>query len=132
VSPSAGPDDFVPGNLLEDALVRARAGQLSSADFLRVLLMSTIAVPSAVPTDAAGRGLQPVVYDRAGVPMVATFSALARAAVLGSRAPYCLTINGRAFLAGLPREYGMVLNPGLPVGMDIPPAGIQELLQDLP
>lgn len=127
--PSA--EGFAPSNLLEDALVRARAGQLAPADFLRVLLMSDLAVPSTAPVDAAGRGLQPVTYEKAGSPMVAAYSSLERAKAAAGLARYALTIRGRALLRGLPPEFGLVLNPGLAAGMDITPDGIADALRNL-
>lgn len=127
--PAAG--GFVPSNLLEDALVRARAGQLAPADFLRVLLMSDLAVPSTAPVDATGRGLQPMTYDKAGSPMVAAYSSLDRAKAAAGLARYALTIRGRALLRGLPPGFGLVLNPGLAAGMDVTSDGIVDALRDL-
>lgn len=125
------PAPFVPSNPLEFALVQARDGRLPIPEFLRLLLASKLAVPSASEVEADGRGLQPLVFDKQGTAMMAVFSSPERAAVFADVAPYLLYGSARGLLQALAPDVGIVLNPTYDLGLDIPPRGIAAVLRDV-
>ena len=124
------PTSLIPSNPLETALVATKKGEMPLAEFLAKLLDSDIAVPSATEIQADGSGLRPLQFDKEGTAMVAVFSNLDRAKKFEGSAQYALTINTRAFLSGLSREAGVVVNPGYADGLDISPEGIRKILRD--
>ena len=125
------PAPLVPSNPLEFALAQARDGRLPIPDFLRLLLASKLAVPSATEVKADGRGLQPLVFDKQGTAMVAVFSSPERAGVFADRAPYLLYGSAAGLLRALAPDLGIVLNPTYELGFDISPQGIAAVLRDV-
>lgn len=115
---------------LDRAIAAAQAGRGSVASMLSALLDATLAVPSGDAVEADGRGFRPVLFDRAGVPMVACFTARERIGALAETAPFALEMQGRAFLSRIPSGHGVVVDPGHPLGFEIDPAGLARLLRD--
>lgn len=122
--------DFTPGNDLERALESARAGRSSMPAFLRVFRQSKVFVSSGAEIKPDGSGFQPVLFDKEGVQMVACFTAMERIGRFASLAPYCLAIKGGEFLQRIPEGYGLVVNPGQPVGFDVTPDGIRAIVAE--
>jgi hypothetical protein len=121
---------FIPQNELEVALEKTHSGRLAMPDFLQVLVESDLAVPSGSEIMADGSGFQPLLFDKEQVKMVACFTAKERLGSFVSLTPYCLVIKGREFLRRVPPEYGVVVNPGQPVGFDISPEGLSQIVRD--
>jgi len=121
---------FIPENELEVSLEKARSGRLAMADFVKVFVESDVAVPSGREIMADGSGFQPLLFDKEQVKMVACFTAKERIESFVSLAPYCLVIKGIEFLRRIPPGYGVVVNPGQPVGFDISPEGLSQIVRD--
>lgn len=122
--------DFSPLNSLEVALQRAKSGELSLQEFLRVLVDSDIAVPSGSEIMSDGSGFVPLLFDKNEVKMVACFTAKERVGSFANLAPYCLVIKSREFLRRVPPRHGLVINPGQEVGLDITPEGLGRIVRD--
>ncbi|WP_040309284.1 SseB family protein [Asticcacaulis biprosthecium] len=122
--------NFTPVNNLEAELVSVRSGHVPMTSFLRLLCASDLYVPSANEVGQDWSGLQPVIFDKEGVQMVACFTALERIADASKLAPYCLTIRGGEFLRRIPHEFGLVVNPGHEVGFDVPPIGLRKIISE--
>ena len=119
-------------NVLEDALADGQAGKTSTEDFLGILVKSQVFAPSRQEVQPDGAGLAPLVLEQQGKPFVAVFSSLERAqsAVAGQPA-YCLQIICGALLPRLPHGYGLVINPGSVLGLQIDADGVQKIYQEL-
>jgi hypothetical protein len=121
---------FEPKNELEVGLVEAQSGRLSVPDLMRLLVKSELAVPSAGEVLEDGSGFQPLLFPKDQIQMLASFSDKERIGEFASMAPYCLVLKGRDLLHRMPPGYGLVVNPGSPIGFDISPEGIANVLRD--
>jgi len=121
--------EMTPQNALEEAMAEARAGTLGQEEFLRRLLQTPVFIPSRQEVQADGSGLAPLVLDRAGVPFAAVFTSAARLQSLGGQIPYCLEMPTSAFLPRLPAGYGLVVNPGYALRMEIEAYGIENIIK---
>lgn len=122
--------NFSPLNSLEKALVSAKTGAMPIKEFIATLLMSDLAVPSTTEMQADGSGLTPLFFDKEGIGMLAAFTDKSRISELTNVARYCLIVKAFDLLKRMPREYGLVINPGCDVGFDISPDGIREVVKD--
>ena len=118
-------------NTLEDALALGQAGKTSAEDFLKTLIKSQVFVPSQQEVQPDGAGLAPLVLEQQGKPFVAIFSSLERAQSAGSQSAYCLQIVCNALLPRLPHGYGLVINPGFALGLQIDASGVQKIYREL-
>ena len=116
-------NDYHPSNDLERAMVEARAGRLSTQDFVRVMLSSEVHVLSGSDPGEDGREFAPLFYPHptTGDRMLAMYSSPARIGEDAKRAPFMLTVECGDFLRRLPDDIGMVLNPGDTVGFELMP-----------
>lgn len=122
--------DFVPMNELESALLASSQQLLPVRDFARLLYSSKIALLSASEVQTDGAGFEPVIFDKQGVNMLAAFTTKERTTHLLHIAKFCLIMKGSDVLRRMPEGYGLVINPGLTVGLEISPSGIAEILDE--
>jgi hypothetical protein len=123
---------FEPVNNLEESIVSAQNGEMQMSEFMPMLIDSQIYVPSIEEVQPDGQGLKPLFFDRQGKAMVAIFTDLSRITNdFKIHAQYCLGIVTRNFLIGLPKDFGIVINPSHPVGLEVSSDGIQKLIEDL-
>lgn len=118
-------------NILDKAITDARAGTLPMNAFVRLLVESDLALPSAQIVRANGSGFEPLFFDKEGTGMLVAFSDKTHALQYTQVAPYCLVMKGEDVLRQLPHQYGLVINPGREVGFDISPEGIRKILNDI-
>ena len=123
--------DAVVTTPLDAAIAAAKEGRVPMDDLLRTLLGSELAIPSAGEVMADGSGFQPILFHKAGVPMVACFSSRDGMRDLADLAPYALMMDGRAFLSRVPQGHGVVVNPGAAEGFDITPEGLARMLASI-
>ncbi|HEY0260123.1 MAG TPA: SseB family protein [Lacisediminihabitans sp.] len=115
---------------LERMIVLAQAGRASSFDVLTTFASTPVVVPSGtVVTDNLSQ-LQPLLFDRDGITMVAIFTHLDEIADFAELARYTLTTLGRNLLISLPPTAGIVVNPSRSIGFDVLPDGIGAFLRD--
>jgi hypothetical protein len=122
--------DFIPENSLEQSLVNVKLKLINLNEFLKKLLEEKIFVLSSSPVEKDGSGLNPLVFDREGVMIISVFTSLSRTNKLANPNTFCLEIQGGNFMARIPEGYGIVLNPGLNTGLEIPPSGVKKICQD--
>lgn len=60
--------------------------------------------------------------------MLAAFTSKERLCDLNHLAKYCIVIPGGEALRRIPTGYGLVINPGLTIGIEISPLGISEII----
>lgn len=119
-----------PFNPLETAILDAKAQRITTAQMLRALLGADLTVPSGGEVAADGSGFRPILFDKAGTPMIACFTAPERIEGINDLAPYALTTPAHAFLRQVPADHGVVINPGQEIGFEIEADGLQRLLRD--
>ncbi len=121
-----------PLNGLEQLLLDARAGRVPIGDLLRAFVTADLYVPSTTEVREDGSGFAPLVFDSAetGAPLTAVFTEPSRATAHAERAKYLLQVNGRELFRRLPPGYGVVINPGHNVGMEIQPYGVEAIVRD--
>jgi hypothetical protein len=124
--------EFLPTGDLEITMMKAKEGFLPFADMLSMFLNTRIVVPSAAEVAADGTGFQPLEFSKEKVQMLGCFTTAERIADFSSVTPFYLEITGAQLLQRLPPDYGVVINPGWPVGFDISPEGIKKILVDFP
>ena len=74
--------------------------------------------------------MDPFVFDKEGAQMVAVYTDRERVKKLGSAARFCIVMTGRDFIDRLPPGFGVVVNPGFTIGLDIAPTDLKEIRQD--
>ncbi|MBA3440007.1 MAG: SseB family protein [Pyrinomonadaceae bacterium] len=100
-------------------------------DFLRELIDGDLYILSASDVNKDSSGFKPLIFDRQGVPMAAVFTIPERASMYAEVAPYMIQMNGRKMFDWMPPGYGIVINPGHQLGMEILPHGVKEIIRDL-
>ncbi|KQZ34578.1 hypothetical protein ASD92_09885 [Massilia sp. Root1485] len=111
-------------------MLAAQEKRIPVEEFIRQLVASNIALPSAVEVQENGSGFQPIIFDKLGTKMLAIFTDKARVTQLEHIAKYCLVMNALEMLRRIPSGYGIVINPGLNVGLELSPDGIAEIVKD--
>jgi len=120
---------FTPLNDLEKSLVDARENRISIEDFLGHLARSNLALPSAGHVEPDGSGFQPVVFDKDGTGLLAAFTDKTRAVQMSSIATHCATMNAAVLFQRMRPDHGLVINPGLDVGLELSPQAIALIVQ---
>jgi len=116
-------------NDLERSLAKATRGEATLESTLLVVMDSHVAMPSTTEVLEDGTGMSPISYDRDGTWMVAVFSSLEALSAADLGAEFCLWVPCSGLLERMSREYGIVINPGFDIGLEILPWAIPELLR---
>ena len=121
-------NEFVPLNKLEEKLLDARRGASPVGEFVQELWSSLLTMPTNSEVQDDGSGFRPIIFDKLGTNMLAVFTSKERMGHLQHLAKYCMVAQGGEVLRRMPKEYGLVVNPGLEVGFEISPSGIAEII----
>ncbi len=122
---------FHPETALDNLLLQARNGQKSIPDVLNCLARENLYVSSKEEVAPDGAGFSPLLLEGDDGPLVAAFSALPHAKLHKDAAQHALQMNGKAFIARMPPDYGVVLNPGYDVQLIIPASAVAKIKQDM-
>lgn len=122
-------EKLMASNALEHVLVEAQSGRKSMDEFLRVLVSSHLFIASVEEIQPGVPGLSPLLFDRNGVPMAAVFTDSSRATVFAGRVKSLVRKNACDLLRHIPDGYGVVINPGFDVGLELLPDGIRGFLK---
>ena len=128
--PASAVQSFNPENALESVLLLAQQGRASVGEVLKLLVASSVYVLSETEVSQDGRGLNPVFFSTPDGQFMAAFTSLERSKVLASNAPFCLMLTGARMLDLVPVNRGLVINPGLAVGFQLPASGIPAVRRD--
>jgi SseB protein N-terminal domain len=99
-------------------------------EFLKEFVQDNIFILSSSSVENDGSGINPLLFNREEVIMVAAFTSLSRTKIFTNPDVYCLEIKAGDFLERIPEGYGLVLNPGLDVGLEVPPLGVKNIQRD--
>ncbi len=119
---------FLPMNELESSLLAVKHDEIPVSEFIRQLVSSDLALPTAKEVQEDGSGFEPIFFEKQGTRMLAVFTDKARASQLTHVAKYCLVMNGLEVLRRMPPENGIVVNPGLKVGFELSREGIAQIV----
>lgn len=122
-------EKFVTRNHLERVLVEAKEGRVPMKQALALLAGSTLAIPSIAKVSADGAGFQPLLFDKRGQLMVAAFTDQTRLGRYAQDAKFSFEMGAADFLKKIPTGYGVVINPGTDLGLDLTPDGIKSVLE---
>lgn len=119
---------LVPGNPLEDILVRGKAGEIPPEDCVCAMLDDWLYVPSITEVQDDGSKFAPILLRKGnGDQFITAFSSLSRAGTVSDRAKFCLRIRGRELVRRIPSGFGLLVNPGYAVRLDLTAAGLHHL-----
>lgn len=127
---------FEPANDLERALLQAQRGQLPVVSFMDKLLASQVFVlldKEPGPSGKWDNSASPMVLtNQEGKPVMAMFTAPERSTEWPKREPrftHGLLTDFAWLLRGLAPGVGLVINPGLSAGLEMPASGVAQLKQ---
>ena len=116
-------------NELEQAILHVRTGALSQQEFVAKLVGSSIAVPSRTEVREPG-AVRPILLDKGNETFVAAYTKVAYADAFRHLAGYCLQIDALAWLRAMPRDVGLVLNPGMDATIQFSAPGVQQIVRN--
>lgn len=129
---------FDPLNALENALLDAQAGRLSTAGLIEQLLASQVFIlldRDPGPEDARDDEARPLLLSNAqGQPVLAMFSAPERAISMAVSFPqygFGLQVECRWLLRLVRPGVGLVMNPGAMAGFELPADTVLALQAEL-
>jgi hypothetical protein len=124
--------DFTVENPLEELLVKAQRRLIPMRDLLVALMQADVFIPTASEVRPDSEGFAPMLFNRNGEALMAVFSATDRIKRYSPQFSYCLAMNGAKLVHWIPVQYGIVVNPGYQVGLEIPATGVKQIRQDFP
>lgn len=139
MNPMTDTESFLPQNDLERSMLAAQAGadgpEASMAALVAALMEAQIFMPvkdaSAVPEFQGNAGAEPLVLnDERGDPVLALFTSPERAQAFVKDFPGFaggLLTDLKAIIEQWGVDYTIALNPGVSVGVDLPPAIVRRL-----
>ncbi len=117
-------------NELDGAILAARAGTLSQQALVARLVASNIAVPSRTEVHRELSEVRPILLDKGSETFVAAYSDVAYAVAFRNLASYCLQIDALTWLRAMPRDIGLVINPGLDASIQFSAQGVQQIVRN--
>ena len=125
------PIKLLPRNSLEVALEKSQLGELSLPDFLSLLVLSDLYIVSTEIVSDGAKGLHPLLFDRSGVPMAAVYTDSARTDNNEKeRIKSVVKMKGADILKNIPPGYGVVINPGFDLGLELLPEGVRNVVDN--
>jgi hypothetical protein len=121
--------EFEPTNTLEVYLQRGCAGEISTEESLPVLVEADIFVPSATECEADLSGFVPFVFNPHGQTLAAAFTNPKLMDIYKDRMRGSVVMKGSELLSTLAPGFGLVINPGYRIGMEIPEPRIKDIVR---
>ena len=122
--------DLAPRNPLETLLKSAMDGQVPLKAFMQAFMASDVVLLTGSLVTADGSGFDPLLFAINGVMHVAVFTDEARIGDYPQEAPHIIRMRMIEVLKRVPGGYGVVVNPGTSLGLELSWQGIQEILKD--
>jgi len=122
--------DLAPQNPIETLLKSAMDGQTPIGAFMKAFVASEVVLLTGSLVTPDGSGFDPLLFDKQGTLHVAVFTDMARVGFHSQQAPHTLRMRLLEVLKRVPGGYGVVVNPGTSLGLELSPQGIGEILKD--
>ena len=119
--------DFIPETDLERSIVSAQSGESSIDALIATLFSSEIValLDRALPESGELGAAQPLAFKMTdGNPGVALFTSMTRAPKDVEGFTHAIQTKASWILSELAPGIGIVVNPGLPCGFELPPDGV--------
>lgn len=122
--------DFTPLNNIEEALIKAKRGEITLPHLIDMLLQEKFFMPSLNVVEENGAGFSPLLFDRNGISMASIFTDKSRVKMYESRIKDIVILSFKDMLNNIPENYGLVINPGYTEGLELLPHGIKNIRRD--
>ncbi|MFI8572899.1 MULTISPECIES: SseB family protein [Stenotrophomonas] len=123
-------DAAAPQTPIETLLKTAMDGQLPIGLFMKAFVASEVVLLTGSLVTPDGSGFDPLLFDKQGVLHVSVFTDMSRVGFHSQQAPHTIRMLMLDVLKRVPGGYGVVINPGTPLGFEISPSGVGEILKD--
>ncbi len=123
--------EFEPSNPLEIALQKTMIGKASMDTFLKVFVQSELYLPSTTKLDKDLSNFSPIVFDKDGTPMAAVFTNVKLMDLYKTYSKGNLAINGAVLLTKSAAGFGIVINPGYTLGLELGEHGIKNIVDNI-
>ena len=123
-------DESEASNDLERILLNAMKGRISVREFLGAFLNAPVYVAAHSPISQDAVEWDLMIFDKMPERLIACFTGLEKAARYAVDWPYQLSMTGKEFLERIPKTYGVVINPGSRIGLELASYGISKLLNE--
>jgi len=123
-------NDAAPQTPIESLLKTAMDGQLPIGLFMKAFVASEVVLLTGSLVTPDGSGFDPLLFDKQGVLHVSVFTDMSRVGFHSQQAPHTIRMLMLDVLKRVPGGYGVVINPGTPLGFEISPSGVGEILKD--
>jgi hypothetical protein len=111
----------------DELIKRGHAGEITSTDMLNQLLDAEVFVPSATQLGDSLDDLQPMMFERDGVVMVASFTKMEFVLKHRDMSKHLVRIKVWDVLKALKPDYGFSINPDEAYGFEMKPEVLQHV-----
>jgi hypothetical protein len=122
--------DLTPLTPIEALLQSAMDGKTPIGAFMKAFVASDVVLLTGSLVTPDGSGFDPLLFDKQGTLHVAVFTHMERVGFHSQQAPHTIRMQMLEVLKRVPGGYGVVVNPGTTLGLELSPAGIGEILKD--
>lgn len=122
--------DLTPQTPIEILLQSAMDGKTPTGAFMKAFVASDVVLLTGSLVTPDGSGFDPLLFDKQGTLHVAVFTHMERVGFHSQQAPHTIRMQMLEVLKRVPGGYGVVVNPGTSLGLELSPAGIGEILKD--
>jgi len=114
-------------NELEEALVEGRDSKNTIDQMIHLLMINKLYFPSIKKCNKNGLDLIPLIFERNGVPMASVFTSESRMNYYSNYIKGYFLIPFKEIITKGSDEYGLVINPGYTIGLEIPAYGLKNI-----
>jgi hypothetical protein len=123
-------NDLTPLTPIEALLQSAMDGKTPIGAFMKAFVASDEVLLTGSLVTPDGSGFDPLLFDKQGTLHVAVFTHMERVGFHSQQAPHTIRMQMLEVLKRVPGGYGVVVNPGTSLGLELSPAGIGAILKD--
>jgi hypothetical protein len=123
-------ETFEPTNNVEVSLKQAAAGEISTSELLPILVQTQMYAACVNDPSKDPSKFVPMLFDRNGEPFAAVFTNLALMNLFPNDIKGSVAMNCGEILARTPPGYGVVINPGYDIGLELHESGIRKIVAD--
>ena len=105
-------------------------GKTPIGAFMKAFVASDVVLLTGSLVTPDGSGFDPLLFDKQGTLHVAVFTHMERVGFHSQQAPHTIRMQMLEVLKRVPGGYGVVVNPGTSLGLELSPTGIGEILKD--